>query len=145
MFEVSFSQASRLNFFFLLVSALSGWSSGLCKLLIVWDFVYLFIFPLMGKAEWGGNPVCWWFGLFVCFVYCLEEASCTGCYWWLSEASSCITVVSVIWVLTIWYPLGFQFKIIWVLKTLDKNYLIQDSKCPRDLYSLTMLHWKSQN
>ena len=30
----------------------------------------LFVFPLMGKAEWGGNPVCWWFGLYFCFVCC---------------------------------------------------------------------------
>ena len=35
--EVSFSQASRLNSFFLLVSALSGWSSGLCELFIGLD------------------------------------------------------------------------------------------------------------
>ena len=44
---------------------------------------FLFVFPLMGKAEWGGNPVCWWLGLYFCFVCCLDEASCTGCYWWL--------------------------------------------------------------
>ena len=111
MFEVSFSQASsRLNSFFLLVSALYVWSSGLCKLLIMWDlcwiFVCLFVFPLMGKAEWGGNPVCWWLGLYFCFVCCLDEASCTGCYWWLGDAGSCITVVSFVWVLTIWYPIG---------------------------------------
>ena len=29
----------------------------------------LFVFPLMGKAEWGGNPVCWWLGLYFCFVW----------------------------------------------------------------------------
>ena len=27
----------------------------------------------MGKAEWGGNPVCWWLGLYFCFVCCLNE------------------------------------------------------------------------
>ena len=37
----------------------------------------------MGKAEWGGNPVCWWLSLYFCFVCCLDEASCIGCYWWL--------------------------------------------------------------
>ena len=69
MFEVSFSQGSRLNSFFLLVFALLrlvqwfvklpiGW--GLC-----WVFVFLFVFPLMGKVEWGGNPICWW------FMFCL--------------------------------------------------------------------------
>ena len=29
----------------------------------------LFVFPLMVKAEWGGNPVCWWLGLYFCFVF----------------------------------------------------------------------------
>ena len=33
----------------------------------------LFVFPLMGKAEWSGNPVCWWFGFYFCFVCCLDE------------------------------------------------------------------------
>jgi len=32
-------------------------------------------------AECGVNPVCWWLGLYFCFVCCLDEASCTGCYW----------------------------------------------------------------
>ena len=69
-------------------------------------FVCLFVFPLMGKAEWGGNPVCWWLGLYFYFVCCLDEASCTGCYWWLGYAESCIQVVSFVWVLTIWHFLG---------------------------------------
>ena len=47
------------------------WFSGLCKL-IEWDCVELFLglfpFPLMGKAEGGSNPVCWWLGLYFCFV-----------------------------------------------------------------------------
>ena len=47
----------------------------------------------MGKAEWGGNPVCWWLGLYFCFVYCLDEALCTGSYWWLGGTRSCIQVV----------------------------------------------------
>ena len=46
-------------------------------------FVFLLVFPLIDKAEWGGNPVCWWLGLYFWFVCCLDEASCTGCYWWL--------------------------------------------------------------
>ena len=33
-----------------------------------------FAFPLMGRAEWGGNSVCWWLGLYFCFVCCLDEA-----------------------------------------------------------------------
>ena len=58
----------------------------------------------MGKAEWGGNPVCWWSGLYFCSI-CLDEASCTECSWWLGDAGSCIQVVSNVWVLTIWYSL----------------------------------------
>ena len=68
-------------------------------------FVCLFVFPLMGKAAWGGNPVCWWLGLYFCFVSCLDEVPCTGCYWWLDDAGSCIQAVSFVWVLTVWYSL----------------------------------------
>ena len=32
----------------------------------------------MGKAEWGGNPVCWLLGLYFCFVCCLDKVSCTS-------------------------------------------------------------------
>ena len=71
-------------------------------------FAVSLAFPLMGKAEWGGNPVCWWLGLYFCFLCCLDEASCTGCYWRLGDAGSCIQVVSLLWVLTIWYPLGLD-------------------------------------
>ena len=85
-----------------------GWSSGLCKLCIGWDlfWIFVFVFPLMDKAEWGGDPVSWWLHLYFCFVCCLDEASWTGCYWWLGDAGSCIQVVSSVWVLTIWYSLG---------------------------------------
>ena len=55
------------------------------------------------QAEWGGNPVCWWLGLYFCFVCCLDETYCTECYWWLGDAGSCIPVVSSVWVITIWY------------------------------------------
>ena len=65
----------------------------------------------MGKAEWGGNPVCWWLGLYFCFVCCLDEVSCTGCYWWLGDARSCIQVVLSVWVLTIWYSLVSSVKV----------------------------------
>ena len=54
----------------------------------------------MGKAEWSDNPVCWWLGLYSSFVCCLDEASCTGCYWWLGDAGSCIQVVSFMWART---------------------------------------------
>ena len=29
----------------------------------------LFGFPLRGKAEWGGNPVCWWLGGFFVLLF----------------------------------------------------------------------------
>ena len=45
-------------------------------------------------------------GFVFCFVCCLDEASCIGCYWWLGDAGSCIPVVLFLWVLTFWYPLG---------------------------------------
>ena len=61
---------------------------------LCWFFVCLFVFPLMDKDEWGSNLVCWWPGLYFSFVCCLDEVSCTGCYWWLGDAGSCIQVVS---------------------------------------------------
>ena len=39
----------------------------------------------------------------ICFVCCLNEVSCTGCYWWLGDAGSWIQVVSFVSVLTIWF------------------------------------------
>ena len=105
-----------------------GWSSGLFKLRIGWDLcwvfvvVCLFVFPLMGKDEWGGNPVCWYLGLYFCFVCCLDEASCTGCYWWLGDAGPCIQVVSFVWVLTIWYSLGL---VLWESRVLESVLPLQ--------------------
>ena len=61
----------------------------------------LFVFPLMGKAEWGDNLVCCWLGLYFCLLF-----RCTGYYWWLRDARFCIQVVSFVWVLTIWYSPG---------------------------------------
>ena len=58
---------------------LKGWSSDLCKLHVGWDLCwvidYLLVFPLMGKTEWVGNPVCWWLDLYFCFVCCLDIIS----------------------------------------------------------------------
>ena len=109
MFEVSFSQASKLYSFFLFgfcppkvdpVVCVSFVEDEICA-----ELCFLFLFPLMGKTEWGGNPDCWWLGLYFCFVCCLNEASCTGCDWWLGDARSCIHMVSFEWVLTIWSTL----------------------------------------
>ena len=118
MFEVAFSQASRkveffpwrrLKSFFLMVSVLlrlvQWFVQASYRVRLVLSFC-LFVFPLIGKAEWGGNPVCWWRHLYFCFACCLDEASCTRCYWWLGEAGSCIQIVSVVWVLTIWCSIG---------------------------------------
>ena len=79
-------------------------------------FFCLFVFLLMGKAEWGVNPVCWWLGLYFCFVCCLDEASCTVCYWWVSDARSCVQVVSFVWVLSTWYSLGL---VLWYPRVLE--------------------------
>ena len=42
-----------------------------------------------------------WVLFVVCFVCCLDEASCTGFYWWLGVGWSCIQVVSFVEVLAI--------------------------------------------
>ena len=76
----------------------------------------------MGEAEWGGHPLCWWLGLYFCFVCCLDEASCTGCYWWLGDARSCIQVVSFVWVLTVWYSLGW---VLWWSRVLESLLPLQ--------------------
>ena len=87
-----------LNSFFLLASSLLIlvqwflWAS--YRVRFVLSFC-LFVFPLMGKAEWGCTS-CWWLGLYFCFVCCLDEASCTGCYWWLRNDKSSIQVVSFV-------------------------------------------------
>ena len=37
---------------------------------VLFLFVCLFVFPQMGKAEWGGDPVGWWLGLyFFCLLF----------------------------------------------------------------------------
>ena len=79
----------------------------------------------MGKAEWDDNPVCWWVGLYFCFVCCLDEASCSGCYWWLGDGRSCIPVVSFVWVLTIWYSLGL---VLWLSVVLESVLPLQRLK-----------------
>ena len=85
---------SAFSFFFNLlclwstIPRLQGWilsffwflpqvsSSGLCKLPMEWVCAeFLFVFPLMVKAEWSSNPVCWWFGFYFCFVCCWDEAT----------------------------------------------------------------------
>ena len=76
----------------------------------------------MGKAEWDGDRVCWWLGFYFCFVCCLDKASCTGCYWWLGDAWSCIQVVSFVWVLIIWYSLGL---VLWEGRVLESVLPLQ--------------------
>ena len=105
-----------------------GWSSDLCQLPIGWDlwwvFVCLFVFPLMGKAEWSGSPVCWWLGLYFCFVCCLDEAFCKVCYWWL-VMPGLVQVVTFVWILTIWYSLGL---VLWWSRVLDSVLPLQRLK-----------------
>ena len=134
VFEVSFSQASkkveffpwrRLNSFFLSFFALLRlvrwyvWAS--YRVTFVLSFCLL-VFPRTGKAEWDGTPVCWWFGLYLCFVCCLDEASCPGCYWWLGDARSCIQVVFFVWVLTLWYSLAL---VLWQSSVLESVLPLQ--------------------
>ena len=93
------------------VEGLPWWSSGLCKLLIGWDlclifvclFVCLFFLWWARMSEVEILSADDWVCVFVLFVV-LDEVSCTGCYWWLGDARSCIPVVSFVWVLSIWYP-----------------------------------------
>ena len=68
------------------------------------------------KAKWGGSPVCWWLDLYFYFISCLVGAHCTGCYWWLGDARSCIQAVSFVWVLTIWYSLRL---VLWWSRVLE--------------------------
>ena len=148
MFVFSFSQASRkvelfpwrrLNSFLLLLSALlklvQWFVWALYRVRFVLSFC-LFVFPLMGKAKWAGNPVCWWLGLYFCFVCSLDEASCTGCYWWLFDARSCIQVVSFVWVLTIWYSLRL---VLWVSSLGSWSQCFHSKGSGFDLWSATKI------
>ena len=90
-----------LSFFWFLPS--KGWSSGLWVSYRV-RFVLSFFSDVQGCVRWYSG--CWWLGLQFWFVCCLDEVSCTGCYWWLVDAGSYIQVVSFVWVLTIWYSRG---------------------------------------
>ena len=79
------------------VSFVIGWD--LCKFLFVCLFspwwARLNEVVILSADDW----VC------IFIVCCLDEVSCTGCYWWLGDAGSCTQVVSFVWVLTIWYSL----------------------------------------
>ena len=93
-----------------------GFVYGSYRVRFVLSFVSLFVFPLIGKGEWDGNPVCWWLGfIFVLFVF-LDKVFCTGCYCWLGDAGSCIEVVTFVWVLTIWESLG---SVLWKSKIFE--------------------------
>ena len=83
----------------------------------------LFVFPLIGKAEWGHNPIYCWLGLYFwyfClfvlfyFYFTLQYCVCLLFRWGVLHrvllvvgwCRSFIHVVSFVWVLTIWYTLG---------------------------------------
>ena len=76
----------------------------------------------MGKTEWGGTPVCWWLGSYFCFVCHLNEASCSGCYWWLGDAGSYIQAVSFVWVLIFWFCLVL---VLWESRVLESVLPLQ--------------------
>ena len=69
-------------------------------------FVLFVCFSSDGQDWVRQYSLCYWFGLYFCFVCCLNEVSCIGCYWWLGDARSYIQVVSFVWVLTVWYFSG---------------------------------------
>ena len=77
-----------------------------------------------------------------CFVCCLDEAFCTGCYWWLGSAESCIQVVSFVWVLSMWYFLTLA---LWLPRVLEWVLPLQRlrawSLCDYGSGSLMRLPW----
>ena len=123
MFEISFSQPSRLNSFSLLLAALLRlvqwfvWASYRVRLVLS-----VSLFSPDGHSWVRGRPVCWWLGWYLCFICCSDEACCTGCYWWCSDAGSCIPVVSFVWVLTVWYSLGW---VLWWSRVLESLLPLQ--------------------
>jgi len=84
----------------------------------------------MDQAQWGGNLVCWWLDLYFCFICCLDEASCTGWYWWLGDVGLCIQVVSFVWVLIIWYSLGLflLLRVPWTARRSNQSILKENSR-----------------
>ena len=144
MFEVCFAQASSLNSFLLLVSALLSLVQWFVQVLYTLSFVLsfsFFVFPLMGKGEWGGNPVCWWLGFYFCFVCSLDDASSTGCCWCLGDARSCIQLVSFVWVLTIWYSLGLVLWYSRVLESVLPLWRLRAWSLVRNIDSTNSLSW----
>ena len=68
-----------------------------------------------------------WVCIFVfCLVCVLDEASCTGCYWQLGDAGSCIQVVAFVGVLTIRCSLGLGF--LWYSRVLESVLPLQRLK-----------------
>ena len=85
-----------------------------CFLLFLWWAILNEVYPL-----------CWCLDLYFCFVCCLDKASCTGCYWFLGDAGSCIQVVSSVCVLTIWYSLEL---VLWKSRILEPVFPLQRLK-----------------
>ena len=88
-------------------SVLGQWFAwALCRVRFVLSFCLFVCFPSGGQG-W----VRWWscllmLGFGFLFGLLFRWGICTGCYWWLGDATSCIQVVSFVWVLTIWYSWG---------------------------------------
>jgi len=117
VFEVSFSQPSRWNSFFLLVSALLSLVQWFVQSSYRVRFVLSFFFLLwwarlsdmviLSAGDW----VC-----IFCFIHYLDEVSWAGCYCCLGDAGFCLQVVSLVWVLSIWYSLGL---VLWSSRVLE--------------------------
>ena len=98
---------------------------------LCWSYIFICLFICLfflwwKKAKWSGNPVCWWLAWYFCFVCCLGEMSYTVYYWWLGDAqTTCIKVVSFVWVLTTWYSLTL---VIWLFRIWSQGSLSKGSE-----------------
>ena len=85
----------------------------------------------------------------ICFVCCLNEVSCRGCYWWLGDARSCNQVVSFVWVLTIWYSAPHSSTLAWKIPWMEEPGRLQSMGSLRvghdwatSLSLFTFMHWR---
>ena len=85
----------------------------------------------------------------ICFVCCLNEVSCTGCYWWLGDARSCNRVVSFVWVLTIWYSAPHSSTLAWKIPWMEEPGRLQSTGSlgvghdwVTSLSLFTFIHWR---
>ena len=139
--KVEFFLWRRLNNFFLLVSALLRlvqwfvWALSRVRFLLS---VCLFSSDGQGWVRRSCLLMIWFVFLF-CLLF---RASCTGCYWSLGDAASCIQVVSSVWVLTTWHSLGLGLwssrvlESVLPLQTLRSWSLVRNKDSTRGCYGI---------